>query len=99
MLKIIVLNGWKVVMQEDKDRAIRAATEFFFKAGINPSEARAEFVRQMAELAVHEPPNRMPDRDKLTGIAATWHAAEKAANVALTEGWMRTDGATCMVTV
>lgn len=95
VIKITVLTGRAVVSPEDIERASRAAAQFFLEAEVDPAVAWKDFTAQMAVLAKDVPPNKMGDKEKLTGIAAIWRAAEKAANKALTEGWMRPDGASC----
>lgn len=75
--------------QDDKDRAADAAVAVLDAAGVKAADAFAEYMRQWEELG---------DVDGMTGLAALWVEAERAADLALTAGWARPDGASCSVT-
>ena len=71
---------------EDKDRAAAAAVAVLDAAGVTIADAYAEFQRQWEDLDSY---------DGMTGLAALWVVAEKAADIALTQGWANPDGASC----
>lgn len=75
--------------QEDLDRAAAAAVAALDEAGVHAADAYAEFQRQWAEFDDYEP---------MTGLARVWVNAEQAADLALTAGWARPDGASCSIT-
>jgi hypothetical protein len=56
--------------------------------GADQAEAEAEYQRQWLEL---------DDEAAMTGLALTWIEARQAADIALTEGWHNTDGASCSI--
>lgn len=85
---IDVVYGARSVDDEDRDRARAAAARVLNHAGLRAADAYAEYQRQWDE---HQGP------DLLTGVAAVWHKAEIAADVALTEGWITPDGASCTI--
>ena len=57
-------------------------------AGVNYAEAAAEYQRQWLEF---------DDEAPMTGLALTWIEARQAADIALTEGWHNTAGASCSI--
>ena len=71
---------------EDEARASTAAEKVLDAAGVNYAEAEAEYQRQWLEF---------DDEAPMTGLALTWIKARQAADIALTEGWHNTDGASC----
>ena len=87
-ISIDVLYGNASVADEDRERAENAALAVLASAGVSPAVAAAEYRRQWLEF---------DDRDKMTGHAALWIVAERAADVALTEGWANPGGASCVL--
>ena len=83
---------------QEEERAIRAAEAvldaFCWRAGqpepIDYIDAEAAYARHMSD----EVYNRS-ERD--TKLIAAWEAAEKAANLALTDGWHNPNGAGCSI--
>jgi hypothetical protein len=73
---------------EDKDRAALAAVAVLDAAGVQAADAYAEYQRQWDALDSH---------DDMTGLALVWVKAERAADLALTAGWARPDGASCSI--
>ena len=73
---------------QDEARAAAAAETVLDAAGVNYSEAEAEYQRQWLEF---------DDEAPMTGLALTWIAARQAADIALTEGWHNSDGASCSI--
>ncbi len=73
---------------QDEARASAAAEAVLDAAGVNYAEAEAEYQRQWLEF---------DDEGPMTGLALSWIAATKAADLALTEGWHNTDGASCSI--
>lgn len=71
---------------EDRERAATAAVAVLDAAGATISDAFAEFKRQWQDLDSY---------DGMTGLAALWVEAERAADLALTQGWANPDGAAC----
>ncbi len=96
-LYINILHGASEVDEDDKDRAEAAALVYFAERGIDPAAAWAEFKRQWAWLETDEAnaAGKCQDYDDLTGLAAEWAAAERKADIALTEGWPDTGSASC----
>jgi hypothetical protein len=86
MISINLTHGTRDVGEDDRDRARDAALAVLF--GRDIEEAYREFQRQSAEF---------DDYDLLTGDAALWAQAERAADRALTEGWHNPDGAGCSI--
>lgn len=87
-ISIDVVYGARSVDEEDRDRARAAAATVLNQAGLRAADAYAEYRSQWSQ---HE------DNDLLTGAAAVWHAAEMAADLALTKGWLNPDGASCTI--
>ena len=85
-ISITITHGSASVQDDDRDRAEAAALAALGDA--DPSAAYAEYMRQFAELDGH---------DGMTGLAARWVAAQKAADVALTQGWHNPTGAGCEI--
>jgi hypothetical protein len=73
---------------EDEARASAAAEAVLDAAGVNYGEADAEYQRQWLEF---------DDEAPMTGLALKWIEAHQAADIALTEGWHKTDGASCSI--
>ncbi len=96
-ISINIIHGR--VGEDDKDRAEAAALAVIKRAGTTVQDAFAEFVRQWDWLATEEAEEqgKAQDYDDLTGLAAIWIEAEKAADRALTEGWHNPDGASCSI--
>lgn len=88
-ISIDIAHGGSNVDADDIHRAETAALAVIAEAGTTPAAAYAEFQRQWAEF---------DDYELLTGIAAVWVDAERAADCALTEGWANPDGAHCYIT-
>jgi hypothetical protein len=85
---INILYGASSVTEEDRQRAECAALEVLDRAGVSSETAFAEFQRQWAEF---------DDYENMTGHAALWVEAEKAADVALTQGWRDPSGSSCSI--
>jgi len=73
---------------QDEARAATAAEAILDNAGVKYNEAEAEYQRQWLEF---------DDESPMTGHALTWVEARKSADIALTEGWHNTDGASCAI--
>jgi hypothetical protein len=82
---------------DDIDRARAAAVAELDAAGVSAGDAYAEFQRQWEYLGSDEAEaaGLAQDYDGLTGLAAIWVRAEKAADIALTAGWADPNGASC----
>lgn len=85
-ISLTILHGGASVGDDDRDRAEAAALAVLTQAGTTPRAAYTEFQHQWEAL---------DDYDAMTGLAAVWIEAEKAADGALTEGWARPGGASC----
>ena len=85
-IAIDILYGSSCVGDDDRARAEAAALSVLDAAGTTPAIAFAEFRRQWEECDGY---------DLLTGLGATWAAAEAAACRALTDGWHNPEGAAC----
>lgn len=79
---------WGRADAEDKDRAADAAVAVLDAAGIKASDAYAEYQRQWDEL---------DGMEGMTGLALVWIEAERAADLALTDGWADPNGASCSI--
>ena len=75
---------------KDEARAIAAAESVLDDAGVSYEKAYSEFLRQLEKHG---------DPDKYDGLAALWLKAERAANIALTQGWHNPEGAHCYIWV
>jgi hypothetical protein len=76
---------------QDESRASAAAERVLDAAGVKClATAEGEYQRQWLELN---------DEAPMTGLALTWIEARQAANIALTEGWYNTGGASCSIEV
>ena len=97
MVVINILYGLANVDDDDRHRAMDAAYAVLKAAGTTDKEAYAEFVHQWRWLETDEAikTGKCQDYDELTGLAAVWGEAERAADIALTEGWADPDGASC----
>jgi hypothetical protein len=96
MIQINVMYGNSSVGPDDEERARDAAARVLTDAGTTPAAAYAEFQRQWEALGADDAPaGTCQDYDSLTGLAAVWIEAERAADHALTLGWARPDGASC----
>lgn len=73
---------------QDEARASAAAEKVLDDAGVDYAEAEAEYQRQWLEF---------DDEAPMTGLALIWIKARQAADLALTEGWYNTDGASCSI--
>lgn len=71
---------------DDERRAIAAAERVLDAAGADYTEAESEYRRQWIEF---------DDQEAMTGLALLWIRARDAADIALTEGWRNSDGASC----
>lgn len=85
-ISIKIIYGSASVTNEDRERAKNAALAVL--GDVNYSTAYAEYHRQFVKLDGH---------DGMTGLAALWIEAEKAADLALTRGWYNPDGASCAI--
>jgi hypothetical protein len=85
-ISINILHGSASVTNEDRERAEAAALKVL--GSVEPGTAYAEYQRQWSDL---------DSTDDMTGLAALWIAAEKAADLALTDGWHNPDGAACSI--
>jgi hypothetical protein len=73
---------------QDETRASTAAEKVLDAAGADYAETEAEYQRQWLEF---------DDEAPMTGPALTWIAARQAADIALTAGWHKRDGASCSI--
>lgn len=73
---------------QDEARASAAAEKVLDDAGVDYAEAEAEYQRQWLEF---------DDEAPMTGLALVWIKARQSADLALTEGWHNTDGASCSI--
>jgi hypothetical protein len=98
-ISINILHGNSSVGDDDRLRAEAAALASLAAAGITAAAAYAEFQRQWTALGTDEAADAglCQDYDSLTGLAASWVDAERAADRALTLGWARPDGAACTI--
>lgn len=64
--------------EQDEERAEAAALAVLERHGVTPEAAHESYRVQWSE---HE------DRDRMTGPALAWIEAERAADIAATEGW------------
>ena len=64
--------------EDDEARAAAAAEAVLNAAGADYNEAEAEYRRQWVKF---------DDEDLMTGLTLVWIEANKAADIALTEGW------------
>lgn len=85
-ISITITCGSASVTDEDRERAEAAAIKVL--GDVSPAAAYAEYLRQWAEY---------DDEAPMTGLAALWADAAKAANTALTEGWFRRGNAACEI--
>lgn len=86
-INIEIVSGDNVG-EDDRDRARNAAEAVLDAAGIDPGVAFDEYKRQWLAF---------DDEAPMTGHALLWIAARKAAATALTEGWVKPDGAHCSI--
>jgi hypothetical protein len=85
---IEILHGSASVGDDDRERAEVAALAVCEAAAVSPEAAAAEYRRQyLAEI----------EREDMTGLALVWLEAERAADLALTEGWHNPGGASCAI--
>lgn len=70
--------------EQDEERAEAAALASLERAGVPPSEAHAAYMAQWLQF---------DDEGPMHGPALAWIEANKAANLAATEGWHNPDGA------
>jgi hypothetical protein len=99
MLTINILHGGSNVETDDRERAEAAALAVLAAAHVTPQTAYAEFLRQWSWLETDEAieAGKCQCEDDLTGVAAIWAEAERAADLALTDGWENPDGAACWI--
>lgn len=98
-ISINILHGSRSVGDDDRSRAEDAALAVLDTACVTVADAHGEFRRQWEALGTDEAADagRSQDYDSLTGLAALWVEAERAADVALTQGWATPDGASCSI--
>lgn len=87
-VSINVMHGNSEVRDDDIYRAQDAAAAVFAMQSADEDECFAEFKRQWEALDSY---------DGMTGLAAIWVEAERAADRALTKGWADTSGASCSI--
>ena len=99
LISINISHGNSEVTEEDRDRAKTAALECLRNRGTTPEAAYEELKRQWAWLETDEAQaqGKSQDYTDLTGLAAIWVEAERAADIALTLGWANPDGASCFI--
>ena len=85
-ISINIATGIGSVTDKDRQRAETAALAVLGE--IDPASAYAEFKRQWADLDSY---------DGMTGLAALWGDADRAADVALTDEWHNPQGASCSI--
>ena len=83
-MKIRITHGSQYVTQEDQDRALAAAQKAFGTQWPE-DEAYASYQRQTRWTPGHS----------CCAAGGAWHHAERAADIALTQGWEDIDGASC----
>lgn len=76
--------------EDDEARAAAHAELVLDVADVDYRQAEAEYRRQWLEF---------DDEAQMTGVALKWIEAGKAADIALTEGWHNTEGASCSIRV
>jgi hypothetical protein len=97
-IRIDILHGAASVTDDDRERAEAAALKvldaFEWRSGqptqIDAAEAYEAYKRHTSD----EDYNRSP-RDTI--LIAAWEAAEKAADLALTDGWYNPNAAACTI--
>ena len=92
MVEIHFLSGNHEVTDDDRERAVAAAEAVFAKHGTTGNACSAAFM-EWWETTDNQ------DYDDSAGLAAVWVEAIRAADVALTLGWARPDGASCTLVV
>jgi hypothetical protein len=99
MLIINILHGGSNVETDDRERAEAAAFAVLAAVYATPETAYAEFLRQWSWLETDEAieAGKCQCEDDLTGLAAIWAEAERAADLALTDGWGHPEGASCSI--
>lgn len=85
-ISINILHGSASVTNEDRERAETAALKVL--GSVEPVAAYAEYQRQWLSLDTE---------DGMTGLAALWIEATKAADIALTDDWHNPNGAACSI--
>ena len=85
------------VTKDDRLRAVQAAEAVLRAAGVDAKRAEVDYARQWISLDNASGPGGGVDHGDMTGLAATWAAAQRAASIALTEGWQRRDGVSCTI--
>jgi hypothetical protein len=75
---------------DDEERAVAAAEAVLDGAGLGHAAAGAEYMRQWLEF---------DDEGPMHGAALVWIQARNAADLALTEGWDKPDGAHCTIEI
>jgi len=100
-ISINILHGSSSVQEDDRERAEAAALAVLESAGVTPTAAYAEFMRQWEWLGTEEAEaaGKCQDYDDVTGLAAVWVDAERKADIALTDGWHNENGASCTISI
>jgi hypothetical protein len=89
-IRIDILHGAASVTDDDRERAEAAALKVLDALQIDAAEAYEAYKHHTSD----EDYNRSP-RDTI--LIAAWEAAEKAADLALTDGWYNPNGAACTI--
>ena len=89
-ISISILYGVSAVTQDDMYRAEHAAQDYFIGHKVDGMAAQSEYKKQWDEL---------DSEDGMTGLALEFIAARTAADLALTQGWVSPDGASCSIEV
>lgn len=100
MISINILYGAAECDADDIDRAKAAALAVLDSKGFAPATAYAAFQAEWAYLETDAAIDAglCQDYDCLRDEqSVAWVEAERAADIALTEGWARPDGASCSI--
>jgi hypothetical protein len=100
MISVNVILGNAYVDDDDRDRARAAALAVLEAQGFTATGAFSAFVAEWAYLETQEAIDEgrcQTYDDMLIPASLAWIEAERAANLALTEGWANPDGAACSI--
>ena len=89
MDRIKIIHNSSLVEAADVERAIAAAEDIFASYGTSPKAAFSERDWQREELGF----------DQLGGLAEAWVEANKAAALALTDGWTNPGSISCEISI
>ena len=89
MARIKIIHNSSLVEDDDVERAIAAAEDVFAFYGTSAKAAFSEFEWQRKELGF----------EQIGGLAEAWTEANKAADLALTEGWTNPGSISCEISI